>query len=453
MLKFLAKFIAKYFLPISIGIVIIAILIGVRFMIIRVEIDQLGVKTVVWGINRGVVQKDFKPGWHRYIRQIDTWDLYDGTVQTFNFTREARTPDGKIVSREMPIRTADDYNVTVEIVVKYQIKRGKAHKIREEIGPGDRYKGFVESDIREVTRNILGKMTERDLYDPDQKRRRAEEAKQLLASTLQSRHVNVIDFLILDMRFDPQLERKIKNVKLAELDQVLNISKERAANQRGITQTIDATTEALAEKIQSDKSGQIVELNAGMVTKVTEILADANKFLIEKKAEGDLYKEEKRAAGELLIARAKAEGERLRRKAMTGAGGDLIVALEAARNINMGDVVVSTQDIDLLDVEKMTDKFGGATHEEEELQTEKDMEGVILRKKSERDEFFRSPRKMPEDLKLPEELESKFKDDKPETPEEFERELKEGKSVVPEGLQKKIDEEWKSLTEEYPVSQ
>ena len=36
-----------------------------------------------------------------------------------------------------------------------------------------------------------------------------------------------------------------------------------------------------------------------MVTKVTEILADANKFLIEKKAEGNLYKEERRAAGEL----------------------------------------------------------------------------------------------------------------------------------------------------------
>lgn len=453
MLKYLAKFIATYFLPISIGLAIIVILIGVRFMIIRVEIDQLGVKTVVWGIHRGVVQKDFKPGWHRYIRQIDAWDLYDSTVQTINFTREARTPDGKIVSREMPIRTADDYNVTVDIVVKYQIKRGKAHKIREEIGPGDRYKGFVENDIREVTRNVLGRMTERDLYDPDQKRKRAEEAKQLLASTLQSRHVNVIDFLILDMRFDPQLERKIKNVKLAELDQVLNISKERAVNQRGITQTIDATTEALAEKIQSDKSGQIVELNAGMVTKVTEILADANKFLIEKKAEGNLYKEERRAAGELLIARAKAEGERLRRKAMTGAGGDLIVALEAARNINLDDVMLSTQDIDLLDLEKMTDKFGGTAYGKKPLETGEEKEKPIMREKSEREEFFSRPRKMPEELALPEELESKFKDDKPETPEEFEKELKEGKSAVPKELQKKIDGEWKSLTEEYPVSQ
>ncbi len=429
------KFLARYIVPISIVLAIIVIVVIVRFMIIRVPMDQIGVKTAVWGLNRGVVQKDYKPGWHRYIRKTATWDLYDATVQTFDFTREARTPDGKIESRELPIRTVDDYNVTVDVIIKFQIQRGKAHKIREEIGPGDRYKVFIASDIREISRNVLGKMTEKDLYNPDQKRRRAEEAKQLLAVAFENRHINIIDFLILDMRFDPQLERKIKNVKLAELDEVLNISKERAVNQRGITQTIDATTEALAEKIQSNKDGKIVSLNAEMVTKVTEILADANKFLIEKKAEGNLYKEERRAAGELLIARAKAEGERLRRKAMTGTGGDLIVALEAARNINLNDVVVSTQDIDLLDIDKMIDKLGGVIESGKSLGTR---EQKILRGKKEREDFFRLPKRMPEGLKVPEELE---------------KELKEEKPVLPEELQGKIDKEWESLTEEFPVSQ
>ena len=429
------KFLARYIVPISIVLAIIVIVVIVRFMIIRVPMDQIGVKTAVWGLKRGVVQKDYKPGWHRYIRKTATWDLYDATVQTFNFTREARTPDGKIESRELPVRTVDDYNVTVDVIIKFQIQRGKAHKIREEIGPGDRYKVFIASDIREISRNVLGKMTEKDLYNPDQKRRRAEEAKQLLAVAFASRHINIIDFLILDMRFDAQLERKIKNVKLAELDEVLNISKERAVNQRGITQTIDATTEALAEKIQSNKDGKIVSLNAKMVTKVTEILADANKFLIEKKAEGNLYKEERRAAGVLLIARAKAEGERLRRKAMTGTGGDLIVALEAARNINLDDVVVSTQDTDLLDIEKMIDKLGGVLESRESLGTR---EQKILRGKKEREEFFRLPKRMPEGLKVPEELE---------------KELEEEKPVVPEELQDKIDKEWESFTEEFPVSQ
>ena len=434
----MVKIVAKYFIPLSILAGIIFIILGVKFATVKVRVDQVGVKTVIWGVKRGVVQKDYGPGWHRYIRRTETWDLFDSTVQTFNLTREARTPEGKIESRELPIRTADDYNVTVDIVLKYQIKKGRAYKIAQEIGPGNRYKSFLLSDVREVARNVLGKMTEKNLYDPDEKRRRAEEAKQLLQSKVESRHIDVIDWLILDMRFDPQLERKIKNVKLAELDELLNISREKAVNQTGITQTVDATTEALAEKIRSNKEGQKVALKAEMVTKVTSILADANKFKIEKKAEGDLYKEERRAAGELLIARAKAEGERLRRGAMTGLGGDLIVALEAVRNINLADVIVSTQDIDLLDIDKMVEKLGGGKEEKRLKEKARKKDGVKLRDKSGREDFFYKPRRMPEGLDVPDELEKEFKEAKPEVSEE---------------LQEKIDKEWEVLTEEYPVSQ
>ncbi|MDP7530353.1 MAG: hypothetical protein QF816_02005, partial [Candidatus Scalindua sp.] len=78
------KFLARYIVPISIVLAIIVIIVIVRFMIIRVPMDQIGVKTAVWGLNRGVVQKDYKPGWHRYIRRIENWDVYDTTVQTIN---------------------------------------------------------------------------------------------------------------------------------------------------------------------------------------------------------------------------------------------------------------------------------------------------------------------------------------------------------------------------------
>jgi regulator of protease activity HflC (stomatin/prohibitin superfamily) len=352
------KFFAKYFIPISIGIAIIVIIIGLWFMIITIDIDRIGVKTAVWGFRRGVIQKDYKPGWHRNIRQIERWDLFDGTVQTLNLTRDARNAEGKMESREIRIRTSDDYEVSVDIIVKYQIMKGKAHKIRQEIGPGDRYKMFVESEAKDVARSILGRMTEKDLYNPIEKRRRAEEANLLLASQVKSRHVNIIDWLILDMRFDTQLERKIKNVKLAELDELLNVAKERAVEKRGITQTIDASTEALAQQIQSDKDGKIVTLKAEMDTKVTEIIASANKYMIEQQSEADHYMHVKHAAGELLVDRATAEGERLRRVAMTGMGGDLIVALEAARNINLGEIVISTEEMDFLDVDEMIIKLG-----------------------------------------------------------------------------------------------
>ena len=160
------------------------------------------------------------------------------------------------------------------------------------------------------------------------------------------------------MRFDPQLERKIKNIKLAELDNVLNKSKALAAEQRGITQTIDADTEALAQKITGDKERSITVLDAETTKRTIELLAEADKYLIQKKAEGDLYKQQRKAEGNLLIKQAQAEGERLRREAISGMGGDIIVAMEAARNMNLADLNISSLDINLLDVDDMATRFG-----------------------------------------------------------------------------------------------
>ena len=43
---------------------------------------------------------------------------------------------------------------------------------------------------------------------------------------------------------------------------------------------------------------------------------------------------------------------------MTGAGGDIIVAMEAARNMNLADVNLSSLDMNLLDVEDMATRLG-----------------------------------------------------------------------------------------------
>ncbi len=52
----MVKIVAKYFIPLSILAGIIAIILGVRFATVRVRVDQVGVKTVIWGLKRGVVQ-------------------------------------------------------------------------------------------------------------------------------------------------------------------------------------------------------------------------------------------------------------------------------------------------------------------------------------------------------------------------------------------------------------
>jgi len=353
----IGKLTAKYIIPVGIFFFVALSIVGIKFFVIKVGVDQVGVRTHIWGVTRGLVHKDYGPGWHRAVSGIDQWDLYDSTVQTLELAKELSRM-GHDERKEAAVRTADDYDVSVDMVVKYQIKKEAAWKLRQDVGVGERYKVIVENETRDIARSVLGKMVERDLYNPEEKRRRAAECKTELTERLLQRHVNVIDVLILEMRFDPQLERKIKNIKLAELDNVLNISKALAAEQRGITQTIDADTEAIAQKIIGDKERSITVLDAETSKRITEILAEADKYLVQKKAEGDLYKQQRKADGTLLIKYSQAEGERLRREALAGLGGDIIVAMEAARNINLADVSISSLDLNLLDIDDMATRLG-----------------------------------------------------------------------------------------------
>ncbi|HCN18794.1 MAG: hypothetical protein A3C38_05750 [Planctomycetes bacterium RIFCSPHIGHO2_02_FULL_50_42] len=345
-----------------IGFFVIFFGVAIPFCIYKVSVEELGVWTKVWPVgitdfSRGVVEQDYFVGWHRGIPIVDYWDVYDGTVQTMN-----RTSD-KVLGKQMDpiqVRTMDDYDVSVELILKYKIQRGNAWKLRKLLGPGDRYKIILNNETVDVARSVFGKMTEKHLYDPYEKRKRAKQALEELQKRMDSRFLSIIDVLLLDLKFDPKLDRKIKNVKLAELDILLNISKGKAADYRGITNIIDADTEAWVERIEGDRIAKFTILEALVNQRIAEIMATAEKYMVEKKAAANRYKQERTAAGDLLVRKARAEGENLRREAMIGVGGDLIVALEAAKNINLGYLEFTTQQVDLLEIEDMVQKFGVA---------------------------------------------------------------------------------------------
>lgn len=349
--------------PIAAVVTIVIIAVSLRVCIIKIGVDQVGVKTVVWGVKRGIVKRDYGAGWHRNVPGTVEWEIYDSTVQTLEMTESHAGTQGHEERDVLKVRTKDDYDVSVDLIIKYRIRKGEAWALRRDIGSTERYKQIVENEARDIARSVFGKMGELDLYNPIEKRKRALEGKKIHNTKLKSRHVEIVDWLILDIRFDPGLDRKIKSIKVAELDEILNISKGKAASQRGTTQTIDAETEAVSLEIEGNKKAKLVILEAKTKNRIITVLARADQYLVEKKAHGDKYKAEMAASGFFLIAKARADGERLRREAMTGLGGNMIVAIEAARNMNLGDVVVSTQDIDLLDVDKMVNKLGAAKEE------------------------------------------------------------------------------------------
>ena len=80
--------------------------------------------------------------------------------------------------------------------------------------------------------------------------------------------------------------------------------------------------------------------------------------LTEAESTAELYGSQKEAQGILLLKDAEAQGEALRRQALSGEGGRFLVALETVKSIKLGEIAVSTQLVNPLDLEQMMEMLG-----------------------------------------------------------------------------------------------
>jgi len=235
-----------------------------------------------------------------------------------------------------------------------------AHKLYKNTGSGLKYRQIVRDKSQKACQTILGQMQTEDFYNPSERRKRQSEVKETLQTSLTENFVDLIDVLLKDVQFDPQYEQKIQAKKLADQEVLLNVSLEKAEKMRGITRKVEKETEMKVIVINTELEAEKVGIQNAKKIEVAQINAEADRIATELKADADLYSAEKNATGQLLVKKAEAEGEKLRNKAMQGVGGGTIVALEAARNLKITDLSVSSIDVDFLNIDEMATKLGAS---------------------------------------------------------------------------------------------
>jgi len=344
------------------SVAIIAVIIGgaivLNSLTTYVPVGKVGVRTQEYGGSKGVVQKDFGPGWHRDLGPIDSWVTFDSTVQTLEMTRDVGKGDRK-GRDDVRVQTVDGNTVDVDVTVKYRIMSGKAHKVFQDTGGLDKYKvKVVRPKAKAACMGEFGRMKTEDFYNTAERRKRAEEVKALLTKSLKKNYVEVIDVLMRDVEFDPDYEKKIRRKKLADQEVELNKSTAVAEKMSGKTQVIEAGTNQKLQVIGQEMQAELMKMQAENTREIAVIKAAADLYVTKKRADADLVKAELGAQGQLLVKTAEAEGEMLRNAAMLGVGGSTIVALEAARNLNFSEVTISTLEVDLLDIDAMATKLG-----------------------------------------------------------------------------------------------
>lgn len=340
-------------------VVIIGIVLSFKVLVISIPLGKVGVLTQQYNIlgTKGVQEKDYGPGWHRDWGPLHSWTLYDSTAQTIELT--SKSTRGGPAGEGVVLKSSDGYNITMDITLKFKIKKGRAHILYQEVGANEStYKSIVRNVAFDAFREVFGGMKTEDFYNPMIREKNTHDIETRLRKELELHDVELIDVLIRDISFDEQYEQRILLKKLADQDVELNKSQTLAADKKGETQDIEARAVAKVKVIEREREGEILTMRAETDKEIAQIRADSEKYETEKKADANLYAAEQIAKGTLLVKESEAEGERLKAAALQGSGGANVVALESARNILLKNMTISTIETDFLDIDKMVKMLG-----------------------------------------------------------------------------------------------
>lgn len=356
---------------------VVAFFAFINVFMIKIDVGETGVRTKQYAVlgEKGVEPRDFGPGWHRSLPMLDTWNIFDSTVQTTEFTtsqeRKANYKRFSLFSssiksnypgtgpERIELKSKDGYTVKLDVTVKYRIAPDKVNELYRTFNTEARYKGIVRDQVQNTLRSVFGTMRTEEFYNPEVRRAKTETAYLQLKEDLEASFIHVINILIRDISFDTSYERKILDKKLADQDVELNKSRAFAEEKKGLTNKIVAETEAMVRVIGEEKNAAQLRMQAETDKEIAQIQADAQVTVSRITADANLYAAELNAKGNLLEKEAEAQGEKLKADALNTPGGKNLVTLEIIEQLSLGDITVSTEGIDFLNVESMMKRLGG----------------------------------------------------------------------------------------------
>lgn len=340
----------------SLGIIGLAIsAIAFRMCVVKIKPGQTGVLTMEWG--SGLQTKDYSPGYYLALGPLHTWNIMDTTVQTLNMLRsnpkKRSNQRGPSITPPLKVKSSDGADVTLDITVKYRVIPGEAWKVFKGQGGSDGYKLRVASRTKNTLISGLGKLATEDFFAPANRKSTQDYMETQLRTELKKIDVDLIAILIRDLDFQASFSAKIKAKTLTKQKAELEVARTRAAEKTGETKEIVAQTGAKVVVIGESLRKTLTEMRAKNDKNIRKVIADYEKYVVETQSEADLYADQKEASGIKLLKDAEARGEALKRQALTGSGGSTLVALEVAKNLKLGDMMVSTQLVNPLDLNEM----------------------------------------------------------------------------------------------------
>lgn len=313
-------------------IFIIAILGFKTFRMGEVTGEQVG---VVLDKMTGEMKVIEASGVHIYNSITNEFFILDRTLQTISMTEALGRGNRRNKKDDLKVKTIDGSDVYVDLQVDYEIIASMADTVIRTSGPGDAFMHkWVRDYVRSISRNSLGELTTEEFYDSSLRNSKVNKAKKEVNDKIKNFGIRITDIRIPQRpHFYKAYEDMIKKKKLADQEELQEISQANAARQKQKTQIQIAENNKQVElaRAKGEKEQQVIRARADGERRKAEAKAYAQKIKVG--ADASLYRMSKEATGILAKKKAEAEGIEELKRALEGEGGRNMVKMEYAKRL------------------------------------------------------------------------------------------------------------------------
>jgi regulator of protease activity HflC (stomatin/prohibitin superfamily) len=305
------------------ALVVAAVAYGVCTIYLRP--NEMGVKQVIVGSNKGILPEVYYPGIHWVSPGTERMYVFPADVQLLNLTNDAseRGKAEQTVRPPLNIQTSEGYTVTVDLSVAFRIE--DPYKVITVAGPGRLYEeSLVFPRAEQILRKRLGELDAEQFYDVKLRTDKVQKALQDLNAELLPTGVRVVQVFVRRYVYDARYQQAIEQRKIQDQTVFKN----------------QAEAELATATAERDRIAAV----GGASVKVELARGEGEKKKLE--AEADLYTRKRHAGGELAVQLAEAEGTRLENEALRGVGAENLVGLKMADVLKGTRIIIVPTDGD-----------------------------------------------------------------------------------------------------------
>ena len=297
-------------------------------LITYVAPDEIGLRQVSFGPNKGLQKQLVMPGYRREIDGYETVRTFPRNIQAIEFTNSTGE-SGTAGHRTVPainVPTVDGYPVAVDVTVLYRIDN--PFEVVRRFGFGNGYEDNVAIRFTDpAIKQHLGELRAEEFYR-DRRVMKVRELKAELSQRFKENGLHLADVLIRQYDYPETFQALTEQKKIQDQSVLTN---------RALTKQAEVETRLK----QTAAEGQnAINLRA----------AEFEAQITGLRAQRDLYQRSKYAEADLIVRSAEAQGTELINRAMEGAGSDKLLRLRkglALLNSIKGPIYISEDPTDL----------------------------------------------------------------------------------------------------------